>query len=128
MPSDPTERAYARIWIDYTAKSIVPTFFRLLQAQTTDKQKEALEDSVKALKTFADKVKGPYFLGEDLSLVDVAMAPWIVRESIITEHRGYTRDLVGEKWKAYAELLEKRDSVVNTLSVGPTHAHLCQYC
>ena len=117
LPSDPADRAYARIWIDFIAKSIVPTFFRLLQAQKAEKQQEALQDSVKALKTFADKVKGPYFLGDEFSLVDVAIAPWVVREYIIEEHRGYTRDLVGDGWKAYAELLEKRDSVLRTQSV-----------
>lgn len=117
-PSDPFERAYARIWIDFVAKSIVPPFFRLLQGQTEEKQKAALDDFVKALRTFADKVKGPYFLGEHFSLVDACIAPWVVREYIVVEHRGHSRDLVGNPWKSYAELLEKRPSVLKTGSVS----------
>ncbi|KIP04096.1 hypothetical protein PHLGIDRAFT_76517 [Phlebiopsis gigantea 11061_1 CR5-6] len=113
-PSDAFERAYARIWIDYIAKSIVPAFFRLLQGQTEEKRKTALDDFVKALGAFADKVKGPYFLGDQFSLVDACIAPWVVREYIVVEHRGHSRDLAGVNWKVYADLLEKRPSVLKT--------------
>ena len=44
LPTDPYGRAYARIWIDYIAKSIVPAFFRLLTAQDAEKRAAALED------------------------------------------------------------------------------------
>lgn len=95
---------------------------KLVQAQEADKQKDALEELNKALRTFTEKIKGPYFLGEDFSLVDIAIVPWIVRDYIIAENRGFTREGVSTKWKEYAELVEKRESVLNTQSVSVCYA------
>ncbi|EMD33147.1 hypothetical protein CERSUDRAFT_57316 [Gelatoporia subvermispora B] len=116
LPQDPFKRGYARLWIDYISKNIVPTTQRLIQAQDPEKQREALEDSFKALRTFAQQVKGPWFLGEEFSMVDVVLAPWIVRDYIITEHRGFSRDAVGFGWSEYAHRLETRDSVLASQS------------
>ncbi|KAF7792769.1 hypothetical protein EIP86_003867 [Pleurotus ostreatoroseus] len=116
LPEDPYERARARIWIDYVSKKIVPAYFRLIQAQGADKQRAALEDLNQALGTFAAQIKGPYFLGDAFSLVDVVVAPWIARDYIPAEHRGYRREAVENGWKSYAEAVEKRDSVIRTQS------------
>lgn len=118
LPEDPVDRAYARIWMDFVGKSFLPWFMRLLQSQEAEKQKEALQELNKALRTFAQQIKGPYFLGEQFSLVDIAIAPWILRDYIITEHRGFSREAIGREWKEYADLVEKRDSVVRTKSVS----------
>jgi len=116
LPIDPFDRAYVRLWVDHVAKSIIPAFHRVLQAQELEKQKSGLEEYYTTLRTLADKVKGPYFLGEQFSLVDVVVAPWVIRDYILKEHRGYSREEVGPKWKAWAEQLEKRDSVIKTQS------------
>lgn len=122
LPSDPFDRAYARLWIDFITKSVLPANMRLTQAQEPEKQKAALEETNKALRTFAEKVKGPYFLGDNFSLVDVAIAPWVARDYIVREHRGYTREGVSDAWKKYADNLEKRPSLINTTSVRvPPH-------
>ena len=117
LPADPIDRAYARIWIDFISKSIIPSWQRLLQAQTSEKQQEALEDLSKAQKTFGEKVKGPYFLGEEFSLVDIAVAPWVVRDYILAENRNYDRAAVSSEWKKYADHLEKRPTIAATTSV-----------
>ncbi|OBZ69936.1 Glutathione S-transferase omega-1 [Grifola frondosa] len=116
LPEDPFERAYVRLWVDHVAKQIVPGFMRTVQAQDPEKQREYLVEFNKALLTLAEKVKGPYFLGDRFSLVDVALAPWVVRDYIIKEHRGYSREAVGGGWKEYAEQLESRESVRKTQS------------
>ena len=118
LPSDPFDRAYTRLWIDYINKAIVPAQMRLTQAQGADKQHAALEELNKALRSFAEKVKGPYFLGEDFSLVDVAVAPWVARDYIGAEHRGFTREGGSDAWKKYADNLAKRPSLINTTSVS----------
>ncbi|CAL1711382.1 unnamed protein product [Somion occarium] len=122
LPSDPYTRAYVRIW--FINKSIVPATMRLIQAQEADKQKAALEELLKGLATFSEKIKGPYFLGDEFSLVDVAVAPWIVRDYIIRENRGFTRDAAGETWKRYAERLETRESVLKTQSDKEHYAEI----
>ncbi|KZS99361.1 glutathione S-transferase, partial [Laetiporus sulphureus 93-53] len=116
LPIDSFERAYVRFWIDHVSKNVIPGFHRLVQAQEPDKQKAYLEEFNKLFRTIAEKVKGPYFLGKQFSMIDVVVAPWVVRDYIVREHRGYTREAVGGGWKEWAGNLEKRDSVVKTSS------------
>ena len=119
LPKDPFERARARLWIDHISKTFLPAFFRLLQSQDLAKQEEAKQDVYKSLSTLAKQKKegGPYFFGEEFSLVDIAIAPWATRDYIVTEHRRFRRDEVGNGWKEWAEALEKRESVIKTTSV-----------
>ncbi|THH13788.1 hypothetical protein EW146_g6481 [Bondarzewia mesenterica] len=116
LPSDPIERARARIWIDHITKNVVPAFHRLIQAQEKPKQEAALEEFKRALRTLVQNVRGPYFFGEEWNLVDTAIAPWATRDYIPKEHRGYRREDVGDGWKEYAEKLESRESVLRTTS------------
>jgi len=118
FPADPFDKARARLWIDFITKSFLPPFMRLLQSQERAKQEEAKNELYKALSTLSAQRKpgGPYFFGEEFSLVDIAIAPWAVRDYIITEHRGYKREDVGNGWKEWAEALEQRDSVKKTSS------------
>ena len=91
---------------------------RLIQAQTKDAQDSAREEFYKALRTVSEKRVGPYFIGEEFSLADVAIAPWVVRDYIATENRGYKREDVSDAWKEWADLLENRPSIKQTSSVS----------
>ncbi|KAG6879137.1 hypothetical protein C0992_004954 [Termitomyces sp. T32_za158] len=116
LPTEPLKRAIARIWIDFITKSIIPAYQRLLQAQDAGKQAELREEYKEALRKYAKEVKGPYFLGEDFSLVDVAIAPWIKRDYVLEENRGFKKEDVSEAWVRYASAIEKRRSIVQTQS------------
>ncbi|KXN87456.1 Glutathione S-transferase omega-1 [Leucoagaricus sp. SymC.cos] len=116
LPSDPCERALARIWIDHFSKSYLPNNQRLTQAQTKEKQDEAREALYEAQRKLAQQVKGPYFFGENFSIVDAAVAPWVTRDWVATENRGYNRADAGEAWVKYAEALCERPSVKRTIS------------
>ncbi|KDR75637.1 hypothetical protein GALMADRAFT_156618 [Galerina marginata CBS 339.88] len=117
LPLDPADRALARMWVDHISKTFVPANHRLLQAQEPEKQQVALQELYESLRKFTTNIKGPYFFGEEFGLVDIAIAPWIVRDWVLEENRGYKRGDVSPAWKAYADLVEKRDSVVNTTSL-----------
>ena len=117
LPADPFDRAYVRLWTAHVDKQVVPGFMRTVMAQEVDKQRTSLEEFYKALRTLCEKVKGPYFFGDEFTLVDVAIAPWVLRDYILKENRGYDRDAVGGGWKEYAEKLETRASVLQTQSV-----------
>ena len=93
---------------------------RLLQAQEIEKQEEYLQDYYTALRTLCAKRQkgGPYFLGNEFTLVDVAIAPWVLRDYNLTEHRGYKREDAGQEWVDWANALEKRESVWKTQSVS----------
>lgn len=118
LPSDPISRAVARIWLDHISKAFVPAYHRLLQSQTKEKQDEAREEVYVALRKLANEIKGPYFFGEEFSIVDAAIAPWVVRDYVIHENRDFQRSDVSEAWKKYADHVEQRESVVVTSSVS----------
>ncbi|UJR19995.1 hypothetical protein I4U23_023129 [Adineta vaga] len=116
LPKDSFQRARCRLWIDYLTKKFTPAFYRTMQAQEEDKQKEALNELVATLKNYLDQVKGPWFLGEQFSLTDITVAPWIRRMYILEEYRGFTDDLVGGHWSDYKKLINERPSVIKTSS------------
>ncbi|OAX31942.1 glutathione S-transferase [Rhizopogon vinicolor AM-OR11-026] len=116
LPTDPFERAHARLWIDHTTKAIIPAWHRLLQGQTKEQQDAARQELYAAQGKLAQEVKGPYFAGEEFGLVDVANAPWVAREYILAEQRGYDSAQVGNGWSEYVERLATRESVGKTTS------------
>ena len=61
------------------------------------------------LKTFSERIKGPYFLGDEWSAVDVTIAPTLRRLFVTKEVRGFDDSSLGEKWEAYkARVLGQR--------------------
>jgi len=124
LPSDPYDRARVRLWIDHIGKAILPAQFRLLQAQEADAQNRALEELYEGLRKFAKEIQGPYFLGEDFTLVDIAIVPWIVRDHIIADHRGFKRSGVSDNWERYCEISLKRPTVLKTQSLDEHYTEI----
>lgn len=118
LPAEPYDRAIARLAIDHINKAVVPAFFRLLQAQPSEPEKQAtaLAELNDALAQVSKEAKGPYFFGEIFSLVDVAIAPWAVRDFVVRDFRGFIREEV-TGWSDWAAALERRQSVIDTTSV-----------
>ncbi|KHN99358.1 Thioredoxin-like fold protein [Metarhizium album ARSEF 1941] len=83
LPSDPYERARARLWIDHVNSRIIPAFYRFLQ-HTPEKPfsiEQARAELHSHIRTLAEQMDpgGPWFLGEHISLVDISLAPWANR-------------------------------------------------
>ena len=124
LPTEPVEKARARIWIE-TAGKIPALHAALVRAQTVEEQDTKRKEYYEALRKLADEKdpSGPYFLGDKFSLVDVTISPWVVRDFVLTEHRGWDRAGAGEKWKAWADAIATRPSVINTSSVSEFPHH-----
>ncbi len=85
MPADPLQRAQARIWIDYCDSRFLPACHQLIQDRN-DSEKQAgnraklgeifsfMENE--ALRKLSD---GPYWMGDQLTLVDLQYAPFVER-------------------------------------------------
>ncbi|KAF9777887.1 glutathione S-transferase [Thelephora terrestris] len=115
-PTDPYNAAQARIWVDVINKYIVPGYFRIFHAQTPELQAAAMSEWLKYLQCFADKIRGPYFFGEEFSIVDLSLTPWIIRDWILVENRGFNRENVSPKFAAYCQLIVNRPNVLKTFS------------
>jgi glutathione S-transferase len=63
---------------------------------------------------------GPYFLGPELSLIDLVIAPWAIRLWVFEYFKGGLQLPEGEKWvqrwNKWLSVVEKRESVVSTMS------------
>ena len=98
LPSDPYQKARTRIGIDFVTSRIVPSFHRFLQHQpkSTSLEDEGLatfrDDFVDKLKRFTEETdsEGPFFLGRELSLIDLILAPcaWAVRLWLFDHFKG----------------------------------------
>ncbi|KAJ6127397.1 hypothetical protein N7523_003009 [Penicillium sp. IBT 18751x] len=135
LPKEPYERARARIWIDYVTSRIIPAYHRFLQYQPAEGVTEndvgleqARQDFLTHLKVWTREMhpEGPFFLGSDLALPDLVLAPWAVRLWVFDEFKhgvGIPAEGAGgadeEVWKRFRKWLgaiESRKSVRETTS------------
>ncbi|KAH8101478.1 glutathione S-transferase [Cristinia sonorae] len=113
--SDPYARALIRLQCDHINRTLVPSFYRYLQAQELDKQVECAKEFVESLiglvKLFERAEKesesnvGLWGDGGVLSLADVMAGPWIFRATNVLPHyRGFALPS-GERLGAYVARL-----------------------
>ncbi|KAI0076498.1 glutathione S-transferase [Panus rudis PR-1116 ss-1] len=113
--SDPYARALIRLQADHVNRTLVPSFYRYLQAQDEEKQvqgakefAEAIEGLVKLFERAEKETDGKVGLWHPdgaLSLADIMAGPWLFRATIVLVHyRGFSLP-PGEKVKAYVQKL-----------------------
>ncbi|KAL8654787.1 MAG: hypothetical protein Q9210_001279 [Variospora velana] len=119
FPPEPKLKAQSRLWTDHVNRHIVPAFYAYLQAQEPSKQMEnatKLQDEISKLIEVAHP-SGPYFLGTEMSFVDVQFAPWIVRmRKVLTPYRGWPQPETGSRWASWVEAIENNPHVKSTTS------------
>lgn len=61
--------------------------------------------------------KGPFFLGEKMTFVDVQFAPWIVRmRRVLKPYRGWSDPEAGSRWAKWVDAVERHEAVKKTTS------------
>ncbi|KAL8947838.1 MAG: hypothetical protein Q9222_005923 [Ikaeria aurantiellina] len=100
-------------------RNIIPAFYSYLQSQEPPQQ---LQNATKLQSEIAKLVEvahptGPFFLGTELSFVDVQFAPWILRmRRVLTPYRGWPVPEAGSRWKAWVDAVERDGHVRATTS------------
>ncbi|KAF2422373.1 glutathione S-transferase [Tothia fuscella] len=119
LGTDPKTKANCRLWSDHINRSIIPNFYKYIQAQEADKQAEAaveFKNQIMKLVDAADAT-GPFFLGKDISFVDVQFAPWILRlNRVLKPYRGWPDPEPGTRWANWVEAIEGNEFVKATTS------------
>lgn len=117
LPEEPQLRARARIWIDYANTRFVPAFGALLRAQDERTVREAATQLLSMLRYFeheglakADSA-GPFFFGEELSLVDFTFFPWFERWEALEHYRGLALPTELRKLRAWYGAVRSLDTV-----------------
>lgn len=120
LPGSPSQRALARMWANKLDKEICTQFYVLLKQQNKEGQEKAAERILNALRDFSDNCKGPFFFGEQFSLVEIALAPWGVgvRMDILKHYRDFEVPRTEEyaKYWDWVAAVSKRPSFFATAS------------
>jgi glutathione S-transferase len=117
LPADPGRRATARFWIDFANVKLTPTWYKLLLAQDRplrEELKRELGDHFLAMER--DGIGrlaggGPYWMGPELTLVDIAFYPWFERLPVMATYRDFRLSEECPKLKAWAAVMAGRPSV-----------------
>jgi glutathione S-transferase len=127
LPRDPYERARARLWMDHISGKVIPGFYKLLQ-HTPDKAytvEDARREFLGHVRTLTEQMDptGPWFLGPDISLVDISLAPWACRLFIIDHYKPggvglpeEGEDELWRRWQKWLKAITERKSVLDTSS------------
>lgn len=112
LPSDAYQRAQQRLASDRVNRSLIPSFYRYLQAQEPDKQVELGREFVAELEAFASSMReegnGSFWDGSNrLGWTDVMIAPWIYRANVVLRHfRGLQLEVAMEKGGRLAKWMD----------------------
>mmetsp|Transcript_4564 Transcript_4564/g.8166 ORF Transcript_4564/g.8166 Transcript_4564/m.8166 type:complete len:261 (-) Transcript_4564:176-958(-) len=123
LPGPPSQRANARMWTDKFNNDLCSAFYSLLLKQDKDGQESAAEKILTSLREFAKHCKGPFFYGEEFTMVDIAIAPWAVglRMDVLEHYRNFEVPRTGEYamyWE-WVSAVSKRPSFITTTSNLP---------
>lgn len=125
LSTDPYAKALVRLQSDHISRTLVPAFYRYLQAQDPEaqisggKEFHAAVQSLVELFERAEKEVGGTGLwveGGDLGWADVMVAPWIFRATNVLKHyRGFEMPR-GAKFEAWLERLFEHPAFKKTCS------------
>jgi glutathione S-transferase len=95
VPSEPGRRALARTWVDYSASRFVSAFGAVFRETDLSARLEKVEKFLETLRYMENEGlaklgANPYWMGDSVSIVDVAFWPWFERFVAMTEYRGVT--------------------------------------
>ena len=94
MPADPALKAFTRIWIDYLDHQVLDDYYALLKEQDAARQatmRAKVEDRFRFIEREGlarHGGAGPYWLGADATLLDLAYYPFFERLPAWRHYRG----------------------------------------
>ena len=116
LPRDPAARAQARIWIDFANVRFTPQVYKLMLAQEPERQAVHAEKLTEALLMMEHEglgklSDGPYWLGEQVSLVDLSFLPHLQRFCALDHYRDFRIPEECVLLEAWLQLMLRRPSV-----------------
>jgi len=106
-------RTHQRIVIDRFNSRLIPNFYSFLVRQDQGQQQECADQitsEMNWLESQAD-LGGPFFFGEQFSLVDAALVPWFLRQDVLEKFRGYRMPTGTTKLQRWMNHMMERPSV-----------------
>ncbi len=119
LPADAGGRARARIWIDFSNVKFTVAFYRVLLEQDRERRAALAAEITRQLEFIEDEGlaklgSGPYFLGSELTLVDLDYYPHFERFAVLSAYRGIEIPARCERLAAWFAAMAERASVKAT--------------
>lgn len=117
LPRQPHERAQARTWVSFADSRLYAKTETLLHSFDPDvhvRIAAQLADELRFLEERGfDKParNGPYLLGADFSLADLALYPWFEQVAVLERHRGFRFPAECKHLRAWQEAVADREAV-----------------
>jgi len=114
MPDTPMQRALMRIWVEFANARVVPAYYKLLLEQRSDRQRTLaaqLDQELAFIEAEMPSGNGPWWLGEQLSLADLAFYPFFERFSVLEHYRDYRIPASCGRIKRWLQAMAERPSV-----------------
>ncbi len=126
LPADAGARAQARIWIDFDNVKFVPAFYKVLLADDAARRRELAETIVDGWRfvereALGSGAGGNYWLGDEVSLVDLAVYPHMERLAVLEAYRGIALPRECGAIRAWLEAMGERQSVRRTAHDADYH-------
>jgi len=131
MPVEPYKRAKARIWIDFCDTTLLPTFHQLIKDQNNperqDDNRQKIKDKMLLLENEAlgSNGEGPFFMGKNISLVDIQYIPFFERFPCYEEIWGAKIPQECSKLNLWIDKMHERESFKKTAK--PKEFHMERY-
>jgi len=125
LPQAPGDKAIARIWIDYANTRLVPAFNKFLRGKSVEEQEQGRREFLESILYIEEEGLGKlsgnglFWLGENLSLVDISFYPWFERLPLLEHFRHFalpTETVRLQKWWNNLRTLESIKAVENPTS------------
>lgn len=100
-------------------RNIVPNFYRVLQEQDQQKQIANAQELRNAFDQLiaAAHPRGPFFMGSQMSFVDVQAAPWVLRlRRVLKPYRGWPDAEEGSRFASWVNAIDSNEHVRATTS------------
>jgi glutathione S-transferase len=117
LPKEPIQRAQARIWINFADTRLFAATGKLLYSPDPQQQAEAAKELPEHLQFIEQEglqklsESGPYWLGREMSLVDLTYYPWFEQVAVLEHFRGFQFPTGLDRLKQWWEAVANRESV-----------------
>ena len=129
LPADPGRRATCRIWTSYSNNDFLAGFYPVIMSLEVEKQehyKRKFAELLLYMEQVISKLSGDgsYWLGDDVTLLDISLYPFFERFPMLEHYRGFRMPDECVKLWAWLEAMQTRPSVRQTREPDDFHIYV----
>lgn len=127
LPSDPAKRASVRNWVTYCNGKFLQAFYGVVMSLEVERQEYYKAEFAERLRYMEREGlaklsdNGPYWMGEQITLVDLSFYPFFERFCVLKHYRDFDIPDDCKRLKAWLEAMRQRPCVIETRESDDFH-------